>query len=173
MPPRLVGLYALACMERDGPVYGYSLAERIADRTAGAWRPGPGAIYPALRRLTDRGFATVRGSERRREYRITPDGRRFLQKIRRERIGQGSSGPDLSLLWAEIVGAPDVSTFLLQRLRRNLDRIEAQLERAPDGQLDGSALREHVRAELEGALRRLGGNRRRPRSPRAGRKEAR
>jgi len=164
MPPRLVGLYALTCMERDGAVYGYSLASRIAERTSGAWRPGPGAIYPALQRLTDRGLARARGVGRRREYRITPEGRQFLRKVRRERFGQGRAGPDLSLLWADIAGAPDDSTFFLQRLRRNLDSLEAHLSRVPAAQLGGRPLREHVLAELRAAEERLGG-----RSARAGR----
>lgn len=36
MPARLIGLYALRCMEKDGAVYGYSLAEQIAERTDGS-----------------------------------------------------------------------------------------------------------------------------------------
>ena len=156
MPPRLVGLYALTCMERDDPVYGYLLASRIAERTGGAWRPGPGAVYPALQRLTDRGFAKVKGAGRRREYRITPAGRRFLSKVRKERFAHSGSGPDLSLLWAEIVGAPDDSTFLLQRLRRNLDSLEAQLSRNPSLQIGGRPLRDHVLAEIRAAEERLG-----------------
>ena len=172
MPPRLVGLYALTCMERDKVVYGYSLAGRIAERTGGAWRPGPGAVYPALQHLTDRGLATVSGVGRRREYRITPLGRRLLRKVRKERSGGGGSGPDLSLLWAEIVGAPDDSTFLLHRLRRVLDGIETQLAREPDARVGEQPLRENVLAELRGAERRLGtGRRPTSRTRRAGRSE--
>jgi DNA-binding PadR family transcriptional regulator len=161
MPPRIVGLYALTCMERDGQVYGYSLAQRISERTGGAWRPGPGAVYPALNRLADRGLATVRGMGRRREYRITADGRRLLRRMRRERTAQGASGPDLGLLWAEIVGAPDDSTFLLQRLRRSLDGLEAHLTREPGARVGERTVREHVLGELRAAELRFT----RPRSP--------
>ena len=170
MPPRLVGLYALTCMERDGAVYGYSLAGRIAERTGGAWRPGPGAVYPALQRLTDRGLAEVHGVGRRREYRITPAGRRFLGKVRKERFAHTGSGPDLSLLWAEVVGAPDDSTFLLQRLRRNLDSLEAQLSRNSSLQIGGRPLRDHVLAELRAAEERLGTGRTASDSKRASRR---
>jgi len=155
MPARLVGLYALTCMERDGGVYGYSLAARIAERTTGAWRPGPGAIYPALQRLSDRGLAKSHGDGRRREYRITPEGRRLLRKVRRERGSAGGSGPDLSLLWAEILGVSDDSTYLWLRLRRSLDSIEAHLSRAPASRLDGRSLRAHVVEELRATERRL------------------
>lgn len=156
MPPRLVGLYALTCMERDGVVYGYSLAGRIAERTGGAWRPGPGAVYPALQHLTERGLATVSGAGRRREYRITIRGRGLLRKLRQERLHGMGSAPDLSILWAEIVGAPDESTYLLHRLRRVLDGVETQLERQPDAQVGDRSLRESVLGELRSAEGRLG-----------------
>ena len=170
MPARLVGLYALTCMERDGGVYGYSLAGRIADRTGGVWRPGPGAIYPALQRLSDRGLAKVKGAGRRREYRITPGGRRLLRKIRTDQSSPGGSGPDLSLLWAEIVGAPDDSTYLLQRLRRSLDGIEAQLSREPEARVGGQPLRKNVLSELRAAEGRLGSMGRGTRSSRGRRR---
>ncbi|MGA7475868.1 MAG: PadR family transcriptional regulator [Thermoplasmata archaeon] len=166
----MVGLYALTCMEKDGAVYGYSLASRIAERTGGVWRPGPGAIYPALQGLTERGFAKVRGAGRRREYRITPLGRRLLRKIRKERSSPGGSGPDLTLLWAEIVGATDDATYLLQRLRRSLDGIEAHLNRAPEARAGRELLRDNVLSELRAAERRLGDGRRRARPTRARRR---
>lgn len=162
MPARLVGLYALACMERDGVVYGYSLADRIAERTGNAWRPGPGAVYPALRRLQERGLATVRGADRRREYRITPAGRRLLARFRKERVFPGSSGPDLGLLWAEISGISNAPAFLLHRLRRNLDGIESYLGRDPDARVGRRPLRADVLAELRATQNRL----QRPRSRR-------
>jgi DNA-binding PadR family transcriptional regulator len=142
-------------MERDGGVYGYSLAARVAERTAGAWRPGPGAIYPALQRLADRGLAKSHGDGRRREYRITPEGRRLLRKVRRERGATGGSGPDLSLLWAEILGVSDDSTYLWLRLRRSLESIESHLNRAPASRFEGRSLREYVVDELRASERRL------------------
>jgi DNA-binding PadR family transcriptional regulator len=157
----MVGLYALACMEKDGAVYGYSLASRIAERTGGGWRPGPGAVYPALHHLTERGLASVHGAGRRREYRITPRGRRLLRKVRAERFSSGGSGPDLTLLWAEIKGATDDATFLLHRLRRALDGIETHLYREPEARVGGQTLRENVLSELAAAERRFGGGSRR------------
>jgi len=143
-------------MERDGGVYGYSLANRISERTGGVWRPGSGAIYPALRRLSDRGLAKVHGAGRRREYRITPLGRSVLRRIRRERSTPGGSGPDLGLLWAEIVGAPDDATFLFHRLRRAIDGLEAHLDRDPEARVGSGKLRDDVVAELRAAEGRLG-----------------
>ncbi len=152
MPPRLIGLYALATMDRDGPIHGYRLSERIAERTDGAWRPGPGAVYPALRALVDRGFASCRGSGRRREYRITAAGRRALRAFRLRARRSRRGGPDLSALWAETVGAKDVGAFLLRRLDRNLASIAAYLGRKPP-RSDATA----VRTAALAAVRRASG----------------
>lgn len=131
MPPRLVGLYALACMERDGAVYGYSLAGRIAEQTEGAWRPGPGAIYPALDRLTQRKLARSRVEGRRRLYSITPQGRAMLARFRTRSTSWTSRTPDLTALWARVWGVDDVGSFLLLRLRRSLDAIDSALASPP------------------------------------------
>jgi DNA-binding PadR family transcriptional regulator len=168
MPARLVGLYALRCMERDGEVYGYSLADRISARTGGAWRPGPGAVYPALQRLVERGLAVASSSGRRREYRITSRGRRLLRQVRENRSTPSGSGPDLGLLWAEIVGASDIATYLLHRLRRSIDGIEVYLDQEPNARVRGQPLREDAIAELHAAERRFGHRPRPAPRPRVG-----
>ena len=159
MPARLVGLYALRCMERDGAVHGYSLAERIAERTSGVWRPGPGAVYPALQRLTDRGLARSRLVGRRRVYTITPKGREALARLRAQTTGWTSRAPDLSALWADVAGIDDMETFLLLRLRRALDAIDAALAAAPKAGNGGPSLRSlrsDVLAELSARITELG-----------------
>ncbi len=160
MPPRMVGLYALAQMERAGTVHGYELAQRIADRTQGAWRPSAGTIYPSLQRLVDRGLARPRLVGRRRAYRITPAGRAVLRRLRRQ-MGAGAPGvPDLSVLWAEVVGAADLDSFLLRRLRRSLDAISATLNGGPATEpapLRRDGLRTATIAELSARLEELRG----------------
>lgn len=155
LPSRVLGLYALAVMEREGELYGYALADRIAERTEGAWRPGPGAVYPALDSLVRRRLArsSVRG--RRRIYRSTPPGRAFLREVRRRMQSRARGGPDLGLLWAEIAGADDPGPFLVDRLRAQLDGIARLLARHGIDDPSAQALRRSVRSELEAALSRL------------------
>ena len=132
MPPRILALYSLACMEREGATYGYRVSQRIAERTEGTWRPGAGAVYPALRALVDRGLAVSTRRGRRHIYRITPRGRAVLLRVRR---GHESSVPasDLSALWAEVIGEAELGPFLLRRLRRSTDALGLFLDRArPD-----------------------------------------
>lgn len=143
----LLGLYALAQMDRRGPVHGYLIAEAIADRTEGSWHPGPGAVYPALKKLVRRGLARSHLEGRRRVYSITPRGREVLLRIRARQGAQPPRVPDLSVLWAEVSGVEDAQTFLLLRLRRSLDSIEAMLV-APARSAGQETERERLRAEV-------------------------
>lgn len=167
MPARLLGLYSLACMDRDGSAYGYRISRQIAERTEGAWRPGPGAIYPALRALVDRGLARTVRNDRRLEYRITPRGRIVLRGVR-DRRSRPSAAPDLSVLWAEIVGVSDPGEFMLRRMQRVTSALVDYVDRSAGSTPGAAALRARAVAELAAAQRRLA-----PRRPRARPRSAR
>ncbi|HTW77690.1 MAG TPA: PadR family transcriptional regulator [Thermoplasmata archaeon] len=154
-PGRVLGLYALATMSKEGPVYGYQLAERIAERTDGAWHPGAGAIYPALTSLARKGYARAAPGRGRRMYSITPRGRAFLARVRSQWMGGRGSGPDLSRLWAEISGAGDPGEHLLRHLHRHLDSIVTLLDQDPDMRAGSGNFRALVREELRVADERL------------------
>jgi PadR family transcriptional regulator PadR len=67
----------------DGELYGYEIAQRIRDRSGGAFAPSEGSLYPALHNLEAAGalVATWRESDkgpRRRYYNITDVGRGML-----------------------------------------------------------------------------------------------
>lgn len=155
-----LSLYALALMEREGPVHGYRIAERIEARTDGAWRPGPGAVYPALQRLVRRGLATKRSRGRRQEYEITPEGRELLERVRSRDAAPRPGAPDLTTLWAEVMGAGDPGAFLLVRLRTSIDRLTLHLQRTTLPLGEAKELRSDAVTELKRGLVRL----RRPRA---------
>jgi DNA-binding PadR family transcriptional regulator len=155
-PYRLLRLYALAAMERDGPLYGYGLAARVADRTAGAWRPGPGAVYPALGRLVTRGWARADRVGRRRVYRITAQGRRFLARVRLGLEERRRLEPDVGPLWAEISGRPEFGEFVLDRFERQLDRLVEFLASPTLSPARARAHRQRALRALKAAERRLG-----------------
>jgi DNA-binding PadR family transcriptional regulator len=166
MPGRVLWLYALATLDREGSVYGYSLSDRVAAKTEGAWRPGPGAIYPALQSLVDRGAArsTKRGA--RRVYTITPAGRSLLKRIRARMAGAGPGAPDLSQIWAEIAGSSDVGEHLLRHLRRHLDGLDQYVARELASGESAPGIRTRALRELEEAARRLRARRPAPRRSR-------
>jgi DNA-binding PadR family transcriptional regulator len=60
-----------------GDRHGYGISEDIETLTG--QRPGPGTLYGALSRLEAAGLVqALPGAQRRRPYRITGDGLRFL-----------------------------------------------------------------------------------------------
>lgn len=83
------------------PTHGYGIARWIEQTTHDALRIEEGSLYPALRRLEDRGLVDSEwgisdNNRRARYYRITPDGRTHLRSE--------------AMAWARYVGA--VTTVL-------------------------------------------------------------
>ena len=69
------------------PRHGYDIGKLIEQRSKGRIRFRIGSLYPILFRLEDRGLIAGRwlekASERRRRcYRLTPEGRKFLKAQR-------------------------------------------------------------------------------------------
>ena len=69
------------------PRHGYDIGKLIEERSQGQIRFRIGSLYPILFRLEDRGLIAGRwlekdGERRRRCYRLTPAGRKFLRAQR-------------------------------------------------------------------------------------------
>jgi len=62
----------------DAPMHGYQLMQAIAERTNGAWRPSPGAIYPTIAQLEDEGLVTITPDSGRKLVTLTDAGREYL-----------------------------------------------------------------------------------------------
>jgi DNA-binding PadR family transcriptional regulator len=63
----------------DGDKHGYAMTEDI--HTLAGVRLGPGTLYGAIMRLEERGWVrALNSTDRRRPYRLTADGRRYLQE---------------------------------------------------------------------------------------------
>jgi DNA-binding PadR family transcriptional regulator len=75
---RILVLEALA----DGPKRGYEAIKAIRDRFHGLYSPSPGAIYPTLQLLEDEGLVEVEVVDGKKLYKITEEGRRFLNEKR-------------------------------------------------------------------------------------------
>lgn len=57
------------------PMHGYQLIRAIADRSAGAWTPTAGSIYPTLQLLADEGLVTAAQEGERKVWSLTDTGR--------------------------------------------------------------------------------------------------
>jgi transcriptional regulator len=67
-----------------GPAHGYAIAQHIARLSDGVLRVEQGSLYPALERLLNKGWATVKWAEtptkrQARYYTITRSGRKQLE----------------------------------------------------------------------------------------------
>jgi DNA-binding PadR family transcriptional regulator len=69
---------AILALLRDGPRNGYQIMSEIEERSGGAWRPSPGAVYPALSQLADEGLISAEESGGKRTFSLTDAGRAYV-----------------------------------------------------------------------------------------------
>jgi DNA-binding PadR family transcriptional regulator len=77
---------AILLVLADEPMHGYQIMQAMSDRTGGAWRPSPGAVYPTIAQLEDEGLVTKREEGGRRLVTLTSEGRAYLEE-RSARLG--------------------------------------------------------------------------------------
>lgn len=77
---------AILLLLDEEPLNGYGIMQEIEERSAGAWRPSPGSVYPVLQQLEDEGL--VRADERgeRKLMQLTEEGKKYVEE-RREGLG--------------------------------------------------------------------------------------
>jgi DNA-binding PadR family transcriptional regulator len=95
----------------DQPMHGYQIMQAMTERTSGAWRPSPGAVYPTIAQLEDEGLVTTQEEDGRRLATLTADGRTYLAE-RSTRLGDPfadfagrTAGHDLRAPLHELHGA--------------------------------------------------------------------
>jgi len=69
---------AILALLAERPMHGYEMIQELDERTSGAWRPSPGAVYPALQLLEDQGLVRADAAGEKRSYQITDAGREEL-----------------------------------------------------------------------------------------------
>src|SRR5436305_15247900 len=72
---------ALVLLDEE-PRNGYQLMQEIERRSDGAWRPSPGAVYPALQQLEDEGLVRTNERDGRKLYELTDTGRAHVEEHR-------------------------------------------------------------------------------------------
>ena len=71
---------AILALLQEGPRNGYQIMSEIEERSGGAWRPSPGAVYPALQQLADEGLISGEETEGRRTVTLTEAGRDYIRE---------------------------------------------------------------------------------------------
>lgn len=70
---------AVLLLLADEPMHGYQLIQAITERTDGAWKPSPGAIYPTIAQLEDEGLVSIIADGGRKVVTMTDAGRTYLE----------------------------------------------------------------------------------------------
>lgn len=121
---------------REGPMHGYELKQRLVD--LGFWRISFGSVYPALRRLERSGFIEVTpGSGRRKEYRLTAEGKEHFQEILEDEGSEveNSSAFRVRLAFFQYMNPESRIDFLERRktvLRERIAAARTSLRRTAD-----------------------------------------
>jgi len=128
---------AILGLLREGPMHGYELKQRLVD--LGFWRISFGSVYPALRRLDRSGWVEVSaGSGRRKEYRITAEGKEHFQQILEDEASEVENTTAFRVRLAFFrYMEPSVRIGFLERrksvLRERIVTARGSLRRTADG----------------------------------------
>jgi DNA-binding PadR family transcriptional regulator len=71
---------AILALLAEEPRNGYQIIQEIGQRSGGAWRPSPGAVYPALQQLADEGLIEGEEGGGRKTFRLTDAGRAYVEE---------------------------------------------------------------------------------------------
>lgn len=66
---------AVLALLAEKPMHGYQIIAEIEQRSAGAWKPSAGSVYPTLQLLADEGLISSEVADGRKTYSLTEEGR--------------------------------------------------------------------------------------------------
>jgi len=119
VPRGFLRFYILTLLSR-GPESGYSIIQKIDEKTEGAWRPGPGTMYPLLRSFVREGLAKSSSQGRRsgtKQYSLTAKGRKELDAMRRVAASMGRKEGVMARLFSDLLPGDLFVTMIVNRFR--------------------------------------------------------
>jgi DNA-binding PadR family transcriptional regulator len=99
-------------------MHGYQIIQELANRSGGAWNPGPGSVYPTLQALEEQDLVTSEMDGSKRVFSLTEAGRKAAE------AGQGTTRTP----WDDMAEASGPRIDLRQALQ-GLMAAAAQIER--------------------------------------------
>lgn len=93
-------LMVLALLQR-GPSHGYEIIKEFKSASLGVYSPSPGALYPVLGQMVQKGHAAVEAEGKRKYYRLSEPGRQYLesQALPTERLFMRLRHAAKKMLW--------------------------------------------------------------------------
>lgn len=98
------------------PIHGYEILKDIEGKTEGAWRPGPGSIYPILKWLSAKGYIKSDKSEGEtssRNYQITPKGTKILEESKEVFSNAGKRWGAMRNIFIDILDSEQIVKFFV------------------------------------------------------------
>ena len=154
-------LVLLALLEKQ-PAHGYELIRALEERSSGFYAPSPGMVYPALTYLDEIGHAAVEPDGNRKLYRLTDDGRSYLDQ-NRDRAEEmleamGRIGSRMEQVREALAGLDAIDPETADALHRARHKLRQALMRtrdcAPDEARRITQILERAAAEIGSANRR-------------------
>jgi DNA-binding PadR family transcriptional regulator len=136
-----------------GSESGYSIMQKIDERTDGAWRPGAGTVYPLLRGLVEDGFVRSSGDDgraSRKAYSLTSRGERELQEIKRTMAAAGRKERVLTRLFSDLLPGSVLVPMIVGRFREGTEVFRQKVMEIP--QPDRDSLLKEFRLLMETQL---------------------
>ncbi|QQG48888.1 MAG: PadR family transcriptional regulator [archaeon] len=149
VPRGFLRLYILTLLSK-GPETGYSIMQKIDERTDGAWRPGAGTMYPLMKNLVRSGLvkaAAPSGRLRTKVYSLTPKGQGELEEIRRSIATVGRKDRVMMRLFSELLPGTAFVPMMLRRFREGNEVFREKFAEIPQPQR--AELLKEMRLNLE------------------------
>jgi DNA-binding PadR family transcriptional regulator len=152
VPRGILRLYILSMLSRQQET-GYSIMRTIEDKTEGAWRPGPGTVYPLLRSLLKEGLLDRASSAETGvtvKYSVTKKGKQELEEMQRALASAGKRERVMIRLFADLLPAEVWAAAFVNRGREIFDVFQEKISQIPQPQRQ--ALLKETRAMLDGNI---------------------
>ena len=116
-PRGLLAYYILHSLSLK-PAHGYEILQEIEGKTEGAWRPGPGSIYPILKKFSSESYIKSSPSKKtlptaQRVYEITPKGAKHLRQATERFTEVGKNWGAMRRIFMEFIKPDQLSKFLV------------------------------------------------------------
>ncbi len=125
-PRGLLHIYALWKIAGK-PMSGYQLMQDIEAKTEGAWRPGPGAIYPILKKLAVEGYIKeTKGGKKgssQTVYEITASGKSRIAAARKVSRSSGERWTLMRRVFSDLMEPEDLNRFVIESPSRHFEFV--------------------------------------------------
>ncbi|MFQ5690411.1 MAG: PadR family transcriptional regulator [Gemmatimonadota bacterium] len=152
--------YVILGLLDEEPMHGYEIMRRLEEESGGCYSPSPGSVYPTLQMLEDQGYVVSEQKEGKKVYRITEEGKAFLEKHSKRaddifgRVGDlgdrfsGSEMRDVTRSFMRLAQVSFESAMrkaadpeAIAKLKDILERATREMESARSGARGGSSNR--------------------------------